>query len=209
MSSGADVCCSSAHTVDCFSHACSPVTDLEGPVGRALQAAPRFPCVSLRVGCPPRSWCPFLAQQQPVWLAPPRHPVSVLHRCTRCPRSVTGTQAVCRGRHGGHPSKDGDTGSCSHRASTAPCAAAAGRGSHVVTPGPSLQNVTPPAWAARGRAPPSVGSVSPATARTAASVKVSGCVSAPPGGLPGGHAPAVPAPTPLPVPCQTAAWGSC
>lgn len=77
-----------------------------------------------------------------------------------------------------------------------------------LTPLPSLQNVTPPVWGAPGRAPPSVESASPATARRAASVKVSGRVCSAGGpswgpcssvdGALGRHA--APALIPLPVP---------
>ena len=176
-----------------------------------MHAAPHFPCISLRVGPPAPEAVPLphpaaarVAHTSRSILSPcstdtqlrvPRTHSSVLHGRTTCPSSSTGG-----------PPLEG----WGHRLFRPQALPSPARGScrTRLTPLPLLQNVTPPVWGAPGRAPPSVGSASPATARRAASVKVSGCVCSTGGpsrgpcssvdGALGRHA--APALMPLPVP---------
>lgn len=142
-----------------------------------------FPASASKLGRPPQRRCPFLAQQRSMWLTAPAASCLMLHGhaapCVTCwgmlcPSSVRSAGRL-PGQHGGPPL----TG-WGHRLSRPQALLRPVRGSCRTRlsrhhPLPSLQNVTLPAWAARGRAPPSVESALPATARKAASVKVSGC----------------------------------
>ena len=178
--------------VEYFSRACSPVTDLESPLGRAFYAAPHFPCISLRVGPPAPEVAPL---PRPAVAHVAHTPCGVLSPCsTDMQLCAPRTHNMPQQRQECRLSAGAARGSTPHRMGT-PALPATGpppprawqalyrpaRGSCRTRlshhrPLPSLQNVTPPAWAARGRAPPSVESASPATASRAASVKVSGCI---------------------------------
>ena len=75
----------------------------------------------------PRGGAPSSPSSGPCGSHPLRRPVSMLHGhaalCTTNTQhapAASGTQAVCRGSTGVHPSQDGDTGSPGHRPSSAP-----------------------------------------------------------------------------------------
>lgn len=166
--------------------------DLESPSGGAFHAAPHVPCISLRAGPPAPEAVPL---PRPAAVHVAHSPRGVLSHAPRTRSSVCDVlgHVVPQQRQERRPSAGAARGSTPHRMGT-PALRATGpppprawqallrpvRGSCRTRlsrchPLPSLQNVTLPAWAARGRVPPSVESALPATARRAASVKVSGC----------------------------------